>query len=390
MSSLLFRLLVSASASALLLAGCALPPPRPAAAEPAPVTLREAFRGIFHLGVAVSQSQFSGRNVADAAVIVREFDALSPENVLKWESVHPGVTRYNFAPADQYVEFGTTHGMFIVGHNLVWHSQTPAWVFQNADGTAISREALLARMRDHIMAVVGRYRGRIAGWDVVNEAIADYGGYRQSPWFRIIGQDYLLKAYQFAHEADPAAELYYNDYSLEVPAKRATAVELVKYLQAGGVHLTGVGLQGHYKLDANTPSVRAIEDTITTFAGLGLKVMITELDIDVLPGRPGADLNARQSGVGADPYRAGLPADVQQALAKRYADVFAVYLRHRESITRVTFWGLNDAQSWLKDFPFANRVNHPLLFDRQNQPKPAFAAVLAAPRLAGVSARPAP
>jgi endo-1,4-beta-xylanase len=368
-----------ASAAPGASAPTALAPSAPApvvAKAGSPVALKDAFQGIFRIGVAMNQDQFSGKNAAEAALIAQQFNAISPENALKWDTVHPRDGQYNFAPADQYVDFGVKNNMFIVGHNLVWHSQVPAWVFQNAAGGALDKDALLARMKDHIMTVVGRYKGRIKGWDVVNEAIDDNGGLRHSRWYDIIGPEYLVKAFQYAHEADPAAGLYYNDYSLENPQKRETAVQLVKYLQGQGVPITGIGLQGHYKLDADTPSTQAIDETIQTFADLGVKVMITELDVDVLPGRAGADVNQRQTGQGTNPYPNGLPDAVQQALAKRYADIFAVYLKHRATITRVTFWGLNDGQTWLNDFPFRGRANYPLLFDRQNQPKPAFDAVV--------------
>jgi len=388
MKKRLFYFWFTAGLGAILLAGCQTSTGQSskekilsseAKTAVAATTLKEAYRGIFHVGVAVNQNQFSGRNTADAALIVKEFDAISPENVLKWESVHPRSGQFTFNQADQYVDFGTQNGMFVVGHNLVWHNQTPAWVFQNDQGGVIDRDTLLQRMHEHIATVVGRYRGRIGGWDVVNEAIADGGGLRHSRWYDIIGPEYLVNAYKFAHEADPAAELYYNDYDLEKPAKRATAVQLVLYLQGQGVHLTGIGLQSHYKLDANTPSLAAIDETIKTFAALGLKVMITELDIDALPWNPGADFNQMQTDAGPDPYRAGMTPEAQQALAKRYADVFAIYLKYRASISRVTFWGLNDSQSWLNGFPYRGRTNYPLLFDRQNEPKAAFAAVLRAP-----------
>jgi len=364
-----------------LLAGCAHPaasmPPNSATA--APTTLREAFRGVLHVGVAVNQGQFSGRNMAQADIITRQFDSISPENALKWENVHPrpGPDGYSFATADQYVDFGRQNGMFIVGHNLCWHNQLPAWVSLPEPGqAALDKNTMLVRLHDHILTVVGRYKGKINGWDVVNEAIDDRGGLRASAWYQICGPEYLVKAFQWAHEADPAAELYYNDYDLEMPVKRATAVALIQYLRGQGAPITGIGLQSHYKLAADHPSTQAIDDTITTFANLGLKVMITELDVDVLPWRASDDPNKQQTGAGPNPYTDVLPDDVQQALAKRLANVFAIYLKHRDAITRVTFWGLSDGQTWLNNFPYRGRTNYPLLFDRQNQPKPAFYAVL--------------
>ncbi|MCF7674337.1 MAG: endo-1,4-beta-xylanase [Akkermansiaceae bacterium] len=270
--------------------------------------------------------------------------------------------------------------MKLIGHCLVWHSQTPAWVFQGDNGQPATREQLLKRMRDHIHTVVGRYKGKVMGWDVVNEALADGGSdiLRDSPWRRIIGDDFIDQAFRFAREADPKAELYYNDYGLENERKRSNCVKLLKGLKERGVPITGVGTQSHFHL--NSPPLAEVEKTIVDFAALKLKVMVTELDVDVLPsrGNPGnADINRReQGGDRSNPYTSGLPDDMQEKLAKRYADLFAIYLRHRNSVTRVTFWGLDDGHSWLNGFPVRGRTNYPLLFDRNLKPKPAFTAVM--------------
>jgi len=213
-------------------------------------TLKAAFKDQFLIGAAVNQRQFTEEDKRGVPIIKAQFNSITPENVLKWELVHPrpGTNGYDFGPADRYVEFGEKNGMTIIGHTLVWHSQTPRWVYQDAEGKDLDREALLARMRDHIHTVVGRYKGRIKGWDVVNEALNDNGTLRQSRWFKIIGEDYIARAFEFAHEADPNAELYYNDYSLENEAKRNGCIELVKKLQARGVNIRGIGTQHHNKL----------------------------------------------------------------------------------------------------------------------------------------------
>ena len=248
----------------------------------------------------------------------------------------------------------------------------------DAHGNPLTRDQLLARMRDHIQAVVGRYRGRIRGWDVVNEALNDDGTLRQSPWMRIIGEDYLVKAYQYAHEADPAAELYYNDYSLEAEPKRSGAVALVRKLQAAGVPLAGIGIQEHVNLV--WPTSKDLNETIEAFGKLGIAVAFTELDIDVLPAAStnvGADVGLRvEQSAALNPYTKGLPDTVQQALAHRYAELFGVYLRHRDVVRRVTLWGVTDLGSWLNDWPVPGRTNYPLLFDRQGNPKPAFDAIV--------------
>ncbi|MFI5256571.1 MAG: endo-1,4-beta-xylanase [Gemmatimonadales bacterium] len=348
----------------------------------AQASLKAAFAGDFRVGAALSPKQFDERDADEVALVKRQFNTITPENVLKWESVHPQPGRYEFGPSDAYVAFGTRNGMFVVGHTLVWHSQTPRWVFQDSAGKPLTRDALLARLRDHIRTVVGRYKGRIGGWDVVNEVVDEDGALRKSPWQRIIGDDYIAKAFQFAHEADPAAQLYYNDYSLENPVKRAGAVALVKSLLAQGVPITGVGLQGHHKLD--WPSAAAEDSTIAAFAALGVRVNVSELDIDVLPRatrQQTADVAARaDSRAGLDPYAGALPDSVQRTLADRYAAMFAVYLKHRDVMDRITFWGVTDADSWLNDWPVRGRTNHPLLFDRQGRPKPAFDSVIALAR----------
>ncbi len=370
-------------AAAALAAACASRPamnPAPASPARAPA-LKDAFRADFLVGAALNPAQFTGRDTAEAALVVAQFNSISPEDVLKWESVHPRPGGYDFALPDRYVEFGQRHGMFIVGHTLVWHNQTPRWVFEDSAGRPVSRDTLIARMREHILTVVGRYRDRIGGWDVVNEALDDDGSLRRSPWLTIIGPDYIPMAFRFAHEADPAAQLYYNDFSLTNPAKRQGAVALVRRLLAEGVPVTGVGLQDHDGLDY--PALEQEDSTIAAFAALGVKVMITELDVDVLPRavrQQGADIRLTAAArPDLNPYPDSLPDSLQQALARRYADLFRVFYRNRGAITRVTFWGVTDRDSWKNNWPVRGRTNYPLLFGRDGRPKPAFEAVLRIP-----------
>lgn len=346
-------------------------------------SLKDAYKDCFMVGAALNPSQFTGLNQAELAIIKAQFNTITPENILKWEIVHPQPGKYDFALADKYVEFGEQNHMFIVGHNLVWHSQVPKWVFEDADRKPVSRKVLLERMRDHINTVVGRYKGRINGWDVVNEALNEDGTLRESPWKKIIGDDYIEEAFRYAHEADPNAQLYYNDYSLENEAKRKGAVDLVRKLKVEGVPITGVGLQDHVSLD--WPSVDQIDATISAFGKLGMKVMITELDVDVLPSaKQTADVSLKvASDPKLNPYAEGLPEAVQQQLARRYADLFGEYAKNCGLVTRVTMWGVTDKNSWKNDWPVKGRTNYPLLFDRKNQPKAAFDAVIeAAPKKA--------
>jgi endo-1,4-beta-xylanase len=345
-------------------------------------TLKSACKGVFHIGAALNEAQFEEQNTNAAALVKTQFDTISPENVLKWEFVHPKPGQFDFAAADRYVAFGEKNRMFVIGHTLIWHSQTPEWVFRDEKGNPVDRETLLQRMKDHISTVVGRYKGRIGGWDVVNEALNEDGTLRQSPWLKIIGEDYLLKAFQFAHETDPKAELYYNDFSLENAPKRDGAITLIKKLQSQGAHITAVGLQGHYKMD--WPKVEDVEATILAFSKLGVKVVFTEVDVDLLPASDeyhGADISVRfDLQKELNPYADGLPDSMQQKLAQRYGDLFSVLVKHRDVVSRVTFWGVTDGDSWLNTWPIQGRTSYPLLFNRHYQPKPAFDAVIKALR----------
>jgi len=343
-------------------------------------TLKDAYKGCFLVGAALNPAQFSGEDPREEALVKSQFNTISPENVLKWEVVHPHPGTYDFSLADKYVEFGQLNHMFVIGHNLVWHSQVPQWVFEDENHNPVGRKVLLKRMRDHIHKVVGRYKGRIKGWDVVNEALNEDGTLRQSGWIKIIGDDYIEKAFRYAREADPQAQLYYNDYSLENEAKRKGALELVSKLKAKGVPITGVGLQDHVQMD--WPTADQIDATITEFGKLGVKVMITELDVDVLPAATPSGTADASLSVASDPklnpYPNGLPEPVQQELSKRYADLFGTYGKHCGLVSRVTFWGVTDKESWKNNWPVKGRTNYPLLFNRDAEPKPAFGAVIQA------------
>ena len=362
-----------ATLAAILAAACI-------ATAQAPTSLKDAYKGDFYIGAAINAAQISGQDLQGDAIIADQFSSISPENCLKWEIVHPAPGKYDFALADQYVAFGEKHHMFIVGHNLVWHNQVPAWVFHDDKGNLLTRDALLARLKDHIDTVVGRYKGRIQTWDVVNEALNGDGTLRQSLWYKIIGPDYIAKAFEYAHEADPQAQLNYNDYNIENEAKREGAIRLVKQLQAEGIPIHTVGIQDH---DSMTwPTIEQEDAAITAFGKLGVKVAISELDVDVLPGAMRQQTAEVTVNIAQDPklnpWPNGLPAAMQQQLARRYADLFRVFLKHRDVINRVTLWGVTDAQSWKNDWPVKGRTDYPLLFDRAGKPKPAYFAVIEA------------
>jgi endo-1,4-beta-xylanase len=349
---------------------------------PAQVALKDAFQNHFLIGAALNRAQFYEVDKRGAEIVKTHFNTISPENVLKWESVHPVKGGFDFTDADRFVAFGEKNEMFIVGHTLVWHNQTPKWVFEDDRGGRVTRDELLKRLREHIQTVVGRYKGRIKGWDVVNEALNEDGTLRPTRWLKIIGEDYIARAFEYAHQADPEAELYYNDYSLENEPKRKGAIKLIKKLLAQKIPVKAIGLQGHNNM--KFPTLEQQEATITDFAELGVKVMITELDIDVLPRAGefrGADLNQNfQLQEKLNPYAKSLPDSLQQALAKRYADLFGIFLKHKKDITRVTFWGVTDGDTWLNNFPIRGRTNYPLLFDREGRIKPAFEAVIQSAR----------
>lgn len=344
-------------------------------------TLKDAYKDSFVIGAAINRFQITGVDALGDATLVKQFNSISPENDLKWERIHPQPGVYNFDLADKYVALGEKNKMYIVGHTLVWHNQTPQWVFRDDKGEFVSREVLLQRLKDHIFTVVGRYKGRIKSWDVVNEALNEDGTLRQSPWLKIIGEDYIQKAFEYAHEADPQALLTYNDYTLENEAKRNGAIALVKKLKAAGVPIAIVGIQGHDKL--KWPTLQQEEETIKAFADLGVKVAITELDIDVLPEAENQYTAEVTLTVKEDPklnpYTKGLPEEKQKELAARYKDLFAIYWKYRASIARVTFWGIADSDSWLNNWPIRGRTSYPLLFDKEGKPKPAFDAVLHVP-----------
>ena len=342
--------------------------------------LKNAYKGAFLLGNILSNAALDKADPSDLALAQRHFSALTPENALKPDAVQPEEGRFTFDRGDRFVEIAQKSGAAPIGHCLIWHSQTPKWFFEGENNKPLTREIALARLRKHITTVVGRYKGRIKQWDVVNEAINDGPGMlRPSPWQKAIGDDYIAEAFRAAHAADPDAVLVYNDYNIELPYKRPKALLLLKSLIDQKVPINAVGIQCHWRMDS--PDFADVEDSIKAFGALGLKVMITELDMGVLPTKyQGADLNAAAAMTPAqkavmNPYTDKLPDTIAQAQAKRYQKAFVMFLRHKTVIGRVTFWGVRDSKSWLNDFPLRGRTDYPLLFDRAGKPKPAFFAV---------------
>lgn len=339
-------------------------------APEAEVTLKDYFGDKFLIGVAVNVDQSWERDTLGAAIVKKHFNSVVAENCMKSEEIHPTPFTWNWDDADQFVKFGEENGMTVIGHCLIWHSQCSPWFFTDENGKQVSAEELKTRMRDHITAIVTRYRGRIKGYDVVNEAILDNGDYRNSKFYEILGEEFIPWAFKCAHEADPDAELYYNDYSMALPGKREGVVKLVKSLKAQGLRIDAVGLQSHMGMEH--PDFAEYEKTIQALIDAGVKVAITELDMDAIPtvsfGASVEDEAAYSAQM--NPYPEALPDSVSQIWNDRMTQVFRIYEKYQDHICRVTAWGVQDGDSWKNDWPMKGRTNYPLLFDRNYEMKP--------------------
>jgi endo-1,4-beta-xylanase len=325
--------------------------------------LKDYYKKYFPIGVAVAPDNLKGD---EAHLILQQFNSITPENAMKMGPIHPEENRYYWNDADSIVEFAQKNGLRVRGHNLCWHNQTPRWLFKDSSGRNVTKEVLLQRLKDHITTVVNRYKGKIYAWDVVNEAIADDSAHylRNSLWYQICGEDFIAKAFEYAHAADSNALLFYNDYNEINAFKREKIYKLVKELKDAGVPIHGIGLQGHWAI--NEPSNKQLDSTIKKFADLGLKVQITELDISVYP----KEHNARER----------KPADADTTFASEkekkqievYKMCFEVFRKYRKILSGVTFWNVSDRRSWLDNFPVRGRKDYPLLFDKDLKPKKAY------------------
>ncbi|MBP7642383.1 MAG: endo-1,4-beta-xylanase [Saprospiraceae bacterium] len=352
-------------------------------------TLQEAYAGAFKMGTAVNGAIVNGRDSLSQAIVINHFNTTTPENIMKAALVNPEPGVFNWGPADEYVAFAKKHKMFIVGHTLVWHNQTPTWFFQDAKGVQKSPTEIKERLKAHIELVAGRYAGKVDAWDVVNEVIDNDGSYRPTLWVKGVGDgDELVRlSFKYASEYAPNTELYYNDFNAWRPAKRDGIVRMVRMLQKEGIRIDGIGIQGHWGL--NYPKNEYIEAAIDSFAALGVKVMITELDVDVLPltkegqiigqGMSDRQFQLEEFKTFFDPYKKGLPKEVEQQLTDRYAELFKIFYAKKDKIDRVTLWGVADDMSWKNDYPIPARTNYPLLWNRDRSPKPAVNAILNIP-----------
>ncbi len=344
-------------------------------------TLKATFADDFLIGAAIDYGELRDTSSVLHTLIRNEFSALVCENSMKADHTEPQEGVFNFAAGDAVVDYAERNGQVVTGHCLVWHSQCPAWMFRpdstgralpsDGESGVVGRELLIRRMRNHIYTLCRHYRGRVKGWDVVNEAIEGDGSWRNSQYYRILGEEFIPLAFQFAHEADPEAELYYNDYSMDSPRKREAVVRLIRNLKARGLRIDAVGMQSHLSLWTD---LNEYERSIEAFAAEGVKVMATELDVSVLPWpgeMPNADISTSfEYQERYNPYREALPADVLAQQGDFYRRLFDIYRRHAADITRVTFWGVHDGTSWLNNFPIRGRTNYPLFFDRNLQRKP--------------------
>lgn len=371
--SALFKKIKNLSFIALLFLMVNCADQKPALPETKEVSLKESFADSFLIGAAVNDALISLKDSLGANLIKKEYNTITPENSMKWMYMEPQQGVFEFETADRYIDFSTKNNIAFIGHNLVWHSQLAEWVEK-----ITSAEELNASLKNHVQTIAARYTGKIHGWDVVNEALNEDGTLRNSLFLEKLGPDYLVNSFKWAEEADPKAELYYNDYNMTHVEKRKGAIELVKMLQKEGVKIDGIGMQAHWGLE--DPTLEQIETSILAYADLGIKVMMTELDITVLPNPwdlEGAEVSQNFEGSEQmNPYSDQLPDSVATQLAKRYKDIFELFVKHSDKISRVTFWGVNDGHSWLNNWPIKKRTNYPLLFDRSYQPKAAYYSVL--------------
>ena len=355
------------------------------AEAPESLILKDTFKNAFKIGVATNEAIVTGKDMVSQLIISKQFNTITVENAMKAEPINPLPGQYNFSPADAFIAYGKQHNMFIVGHTLVWHNQTPDWFFKNSEGKKNSRHEQMQKLEDHIKIIAGRYAGKVDAWDVVNEVFADDGSYRPTTWVNAIGDgDTLMKAsFKLAAKYAPNTELYYNDFNAWRPKKRDGIIRMINMLKKEGIRIDGIGIQGHWGL--NFPKNQYIEEAIDAYAAAGVKVIISELDIDVLPltkegqiigsGMLHPQFQLDEFEAFLDPYKKSLPDDIQKKLTDRYTELFKIFYNKRDKIDRVTLWGLDDGMSWKNDYPIPNRTNYPMLWDRSKSMKPAVYSI---------------
>ncbi|RZL50767.1 MAG: endo-1,4-beta-xylanase [Pedobacter sp.] len=327
---------------------------------------KDYYASYFSIGVAVGPKNLVGD---EAELIKQQFNSITAENAMKMESLQPKEGQFYWKDADSIVNFAIKNNIKIRGHNLCWHEQAPSWMFIGNDGKEVTKEVLLQRLKTHITTVVNRYKGKIYAWDVVNEAIDDNPNkfMRDSKWYKICGEDFIIKAFEYAHQADPNAKLYYNDYNTERPEKRERIYKLLKGLKDKGVPIDGVGLQAHWSI--YEPTETELITAIQRYSSLGLKIQFTEVDMSIYPW----EKNRRVKKPGESE---NYTKELEQKQVAQYDMVFKVFREFKDVITNVTFWNISDRYSWLDEYPVMGRKNYPLLFDANLKPKKAYWAVV--------------
>lgn len=334
------------------------------------LTLKDVAADQFLIGTAINVRQAVGLDTAANTVIKKHFNAIVAENCMKMEEVQPREGEFTFNDADNFVKFGEENGLTMTGHVLIWHSQCPDWFCVDKNGKNVTPEVLKQRMKTHITTVVQHFKGKMKGWDVVNEAILEDGSYRKSKFYEILGEEFIPLAFQYAHEADSTIELYYNDYGMDNPGRREGVVKLIRSLKEKGLRIDAVGMQGHMGMDY--PKIEEFEKSMLAFAKEGVKVMITEWDMSALPTVSHtaniSDTVAFKKAL--NPYPNTLPDSISKKWNARMKQFFELFEKHADIVDRVTVWGVSDGDSWKNGFPVRGRKDYPLLFDRNYQPKP--------------------
>ena len=336
-------------------------------------SLAEAYRDYWYTGVSVNQWEVEGDQESHWDVITKNFNWVVAENCMKCEVIHPQEGVYDFTLADKFVDKAKAAGLKVQGHCLIWHSQCAPWFHFDKDGKLVSREELKKRMREHIYTIVSHFKGRIDAWDVCNECFEDDGSPRKSLFWQILGTDYIPLAFQYAHEADPNVQLFYNDYSMNKPAKVEGVANFFRPLIEQGLPVTAIGMQGHMILEDAKELLPQYDHSIKTIAALGVPTFFSELDLSVLPnpyGFSGANVSDRFTYTPEkDPFKEGLTKEKEAEINQYWVDFYKMLIPHKDNILRVNFWCLNDANSWRNDFPIQGRSDYATLYDRQNQPK---------------------
>jgi endo-1,4-beta-xylanase len=336
-------------------------------------TLKGAYSGKFLTGTCINSAVYLHKDKEALRILRREFNSVTPENCMKMSCIHPTVNCFNFEETDRYVKFAQRNRMINVGHTLIFGLMTPKWFFLDEKGDEISKEELIIRMKTHITTVVQRYRKQIKIWEVLNDVLFVDGSYLKNRYYKILGEDYVKYAFQFAREANPDAILYYTDAYLSKVKKREKAIAMVKKLQSEGIQIDGIGMQGHCHL--GIPDIKELEDSIKAFSELGCRVSITEMDFSVLPTYYSPNLDTdmalnpeyiRQ----LNPFAEKIPPKIADAQYAQYKNMFKIFLQYSDKIDRVTFWGISDKYSSKNDFPIPGRTDYPLLFDRNYRAKP--------------------